>query len=186
MGKRYAALTLFSIAFGAEEAIIVLYLRQLPASAAHTYALETWREFSTLIVIGAIAYLAGTSASLRARAFCFAFGIWDIVYYLALWGLSGHPALTEADVLFLIPVPWVAPVWAPMAFAFLLVLIGLFGIARERSAIFITGVLLALFSFVYESTVKSSSYPIWLFVVSFVLVLAALPVRLRMLLPQRI
>jgi hypothetical protein len=178
MAKRYIALTLFSIAFGVEEAIIVVYLRQLPAAAgAHVYELEAWREFCTLVVIGVIAGLAGTAAAQRARAFCFAFGIWDIVYYLALWALSGYPRLTEPDVLFLIPVPWVAPVWAPMAFAFVLVLIGVFGIVRERSALLVTGFLLALFSFVYESTLKTSSYPIWLFVLSFVLVLTGVPVK---------
>jgi hypothetical protein len=186
MAKRYAALAVFAIAFGVEEAIIVLYLRQLPATAAHTYALETWREFCTLLVIGAIAWVAGTSATYRGRAFCFAFGIWDIIYYLALWALSGYPRLTEPDVLFLIPVPWIAPVWAPMAFAFVLVLIGLFGVVRERGALLVTGFLLALFSFVYEPMFKTTSYPIWLFAVSFALVLAALPIRLRLLRPQRI
>lgn len=187
MAKRYIALTLFSIAFGVEEAIIVMYLRQLPAAAGtHVYGFETWREFCTLVVIGVIACVAGTASAQRARAFCFTFGIWDIVYYFALWALSGYPRLTETDVLFLIPVPWLAPVWAPMAFAFILVLIGIFGIVRERSALLVTGFLLALFSFVYESTLKTTSYPIWLFAVSYALVLAALPVKLRLLRPQRI
>ena len=185
MAKRYAALALFAAAFGVEEAIIVLYLRQLPATAAHTYALETWREFCTLLVIGAIAWIAGTSPAYRARAFCFAFGIWDIVYYDALWALSGYPRLGDPDVLFLIPVPWLAPVWAPMAFAFVLVLIGLFGVVRERRGLLATGFLLALLSFVYESMLKTAGYPIWLFAISFVLVLAALPIRSRLLRLQR-
>jgi NADH:ubiquinone oxidoreductase subunit K len=179
MAKRYIVLTLFSIAFAIEEAIIVLYLRQLPASAAQTYALEAWREFCTLIVIGAIAWLAGTTGVQRARAFCFAFGIWDIVYYFGLWGLSGYPRLTEPDVLFLIPIPWVAPVWAPMAFAFVLVLIGLFGVVRERSALLVAGFVLALISFVYQSMLKTTGYPTWLFIVSLVMVLAAIPVQNR-------
>jgi hypothetical protein len=173
MAKRYIALTLFSVAFGIEEAIIVLYLRQLPAGN-HLYALETWREFCTLVVIAAIAWVAGNAAVSRARAFCFAFGIWDVVYYLALWLLSGYPRLTEPDVLFLIPVPWVAPVWAPMAFAFVLVLIGLFGVVRERTVLLIAGFLLALISFVYESMFKTQSYPVWLFIVAFLMALCAL------------
>jgi hypothetical protein len=180
MAKKYFALTFFSVAFGVEEAIIVVYLRQLPAVAgARAYSLETWREVCTLIVIGAIAWLGGKDAAQRTRAYCFAFGIWDIVYYLALWLLSGYPRLTEPDVLFLIPVPWIAPVWAPMAFAFVLVLIGLFGIVRKRSALLILGFVLALVSFVYESMLKTNAYPVWLFAVAFALVLSAMPLRLR-------
>lgn len=178
MAMRYVAVALFAIAFGVEEAIIVVYLRHLPVSAgAQAYALEMWREFSTLIVIGAVAWLAGTGAAYRARAFCFAFGLWDIVYYLGLWGLSGYPRLTQTDVLFLIPVPWLAPVWAPMAFAFILVLVGVLGVARQRGALLALAFVLALWSFVYESATGTSAYPLWLFVISFALALTALPLR---------
>jgi hypothetical protein len=173
--KRYIALTLFSLAFGVEEAIIVVYLRNLPAGT-HAYAFETWREFCTLVVIGALAWVAASAGAYRARAFCFAFGIWDIVYYVALWLLSGYPRLAEPDVLFLIPVPWIAPVWAPMTFAFVLVLIGLFGAVRERIALLVAGFLLALASFVYESMLKTHSYPVWLFVLAFALSVSALPI----------
>lgn len=178
MAIRYVAVALFAIAFGVEEAIIVVYLRHLPASAgAQAYALEMWREFCTLLVIGAVAWLAGTSAAYRARAFCFAFGVWDIVYYLGLWGLSGYPRLTQTDVLFLIPVPWLAPVWAPMAFAFVLVLIGLLGIAPQRGVLMFLAFALALASFVYESAFNTTAYPLWLFLAAFALALAALPLR---------
>lgn len=176
MAMRYVAPALLAIAFGIEEAIIVVYLRLLPASAGnHVYTLEILRELCTLMVIGAIAWLAGVSASSRARAFCFVFGVWDIVYYLGLWLLSGYPRLTQTDVLFLIPVPWIAPVWAPMTFALILVLIGLFGLARQRSALLMCGFILALLSFVYESAFRTTAYPVWLFVLALGLALAGLP-----------
>lgn len=48
---------------------------------------------------------------------CFAilFGLWDIFYYVFLKLLIDWPAsLLTWDLLFLIPVPWVAPVIAPV------------------------------------------------------------------------
>ena len=183
---RYGAVALFALAFGLEEAIIVVYLRHLPASAgAQAYVLEMWREFCTLLVIAAVSWLAASTAAHRARAFCFAFGIWDIVYYLALWLLSGYPRLTDPDVLFLIPVPWIAPVWAPMAFAFILVLIGIVGVSRQRGALLALGFTLALGSFVYESALRTNAYPLGLFFVSFALTVLALPLEGRLLRFQR-
>ncbi|HEX9224476.1 MAG TPA: hypothetical protein VF860_14200, partial [Candidatus Acidoferrales bacterium] len=39
----------------------------------------------------------------------------DIVYYAALWATVRWPhSLGEPDVLFLIPVPWLSPVWFPL------------------------------------------------------------------------
>ena len=40
--------------------------------------------------------------------------MWDVAYYAGLQILLGWPgSLVEPDVLFLIPVVWVGPVWAP-------------------------------------------------------------------------
>ncbi len=169
-------LIIFAIAFGIEEAIIVVYLRHLPSSyMANAYALEMFRELATLVIIAAVAWIATSSWGLRARAFCFAFGAWDIVYYIALWKLIGFPSLTDDDVLFLVPVPWIAPVWAPVAFAALLMVIGLFGVASQRSVLLASGFTLALLSFMYRSALHVEGYPLWLFAVAFILALAALP-----------
>src|SRR5579863_6711951 len=107
------ALAVFAIAFGIEEAIIVTYLRQLPAAglAVQTYHLEIGRETCTLLVLGAVAWISGSSASVRVRSFLMSFGLWDVAYYAALWALTGTPGIANNDVLFLIPVPWFAPVW---------------------------------------------------------------------------
>lgn len=171
--KHYIALAAFAIAFGIEEAIIVVYLRHLTAFASQAYGLEVGREACTLFVIAAIAWLAGNSAEQRAKAFCFAFGAWDIVYYLGLWQLSGFPTIADPDVLFLIPVPWVAPVWAAMAFAAALMLIGVLGVQRERGLLLAAGFVLGWLSFVYETAFSVRAYPVWLFLIAFALVLAA-------------
>lgn len=185
---RYPVLTLFALAFGVEEAIIVIYLRLLPGAQngtnvggvvgqmlPHTaYDLEFVRELSTLVVLASVAWLAGTRAAERLRSFLFAFGIWDIVYYVSLWVLSGQPAITSDDVLFLVPVAWVAPVWAAMAFAAALALLGLCGIAQRRVTWLVTGLCLGWLSFVYQ---PSHSYPIWLFALSFACVVSAVPLR---------
>lgn len=172
--QRYMAPAVFAIAFGVEEAIIVVYLRHLSAFQSESYALEVVRETCTLLVIGAIAWLAGDEVRQRAKAFCFAFGIWDIVYYLGLWGFAGGPMFMQPDVLFLIPVPWVAPVWSAMAYAFALVLIGIVGVPRERAWLLMLGFVLGLLSFVYETLFQVPEYPVWLFVIAYALVLAAL------------
>ena len=47
-------------------------------------------------------------------AFLWAFGLWDILYYVWLWVMLGWPSsVLEFDVLFLIPLPWIGPVLAP-------------------------------------------------------------------------
>lgn len=171
---RYAALITFSIAFGIEEAIIVLYLRNL-GPAKNDYALEMIREGATIFVLLTVAWIAASTAWDRVRAFLFAFGLWDIVYYIALWGFSGYPTLTSNDVLFLVPVPWTAPVWAPVAFASALILLGVFGVAPRRSVLLVVGLALGLISFVMSET----SYPVWLFAIAFACVLGALAVDTR-------
>ena len=186
----YFIVALFAIAFGIEEAIIVLYLRMLPASGPSVVGIESGREACTLVVLVAVAWFAGSRADTRFRHFLFAFGVWDVAYYAALWTTSGTPALTSQDVLFLIPVPWIAPVWAAMAFAVALALLGLFGIARGRGIVFGAGLVIGWLSFVWGpiyarfidhsrifASASDNAYPLWLFVPAIALVLAALPIR---------
>ena len=47
--------------------------------------------------------------------FLWTFAVWDIFYYVWLWILIRWPSsLTTLDVLFLVPVPWLAQVWFPI------------------------------------------------------------------------
>ena len=108
------------------EAAVVVYLRALspapgPLTAIHTVlpdhilAVEVLREAATIVMLLAVAVLAGRGAWTRFLSFCLAFGVWDVLYYLWLRVFTGWPtSLLSWDVLFLIPVPWVAPVLAPL------------------------------------------------------------------------
>jgi hypothetical protein len=141
----YASLWVFALAFGWIEASVVVYLREIAmrerALQATSYlpnlqvslvslpgifvAVEIAREASTLVVLGALAWLAGRRVADRTGALLLAFGIWDITYYAGLRLVSGWPeSLSTWDVLFLIPSPWVGPVWAPVTIATLFVIGG--------------------------------------------------------------
>jgi hypothetical protein len=78
--------------------------------------IEVWREGATMVILLCVAWLAGSNLKSRFAYFIFAFGVWDIGYYAFLRVLLGWPAtLGSMDVLFLIPGPWLAPVFLPMA-----------------------------------------------------------------------
>ena len=78
--------------------------------------LEMARELTPLAVLLAAAVGFRRRRGQAAGFFLLGFAVWDMLYYAALKLLMDWPAsLTTWDVLFLIPVPWVAPVWAPLA-----------------------------------------------------------------------
>lgn len=143
MGSNLRALALFATAFGVVEAAIVLVLRRLldpsgtrfpvVAMPPDLWRIECVREACTLIVLAGAAHLAGASRVARFAAFLVAFGIWDLVYYLALrlW-LHWPASLATWDLLFLLPVPWFGPVYAPICVA--LVMVGAGGIASWHEA----------------------------------------------------
>jgi hypothetical protein len=128
IGKlRLLLAALFGIAFGFVEAAVVVYLRaatgllpvpQLKAIAAFPESLlriECFREAATMIMLGGIAWLAGQSIRAKVVAFLWTFAFWDIFYYVWLRFTIGWPAsFLSSDVLFLIPVPWMAQVWFPI------------------------------------------------------------------------
>jgi hypothetical protein len=106
------------------EAAVVVYLRALYYPEGFSFplkpmdtgmlAVEIGREAATVVMIFAIAWAAARSHWQTLIGFALVFGVWDIVYYVGLWILlDWPPSLTEPDVLFLIPVVWVGPVWAP-------------------------------------------------------------------------
>ncbi|HKC12061.1 MAG TPA: hypothetical protein VKI41_08500 [Vicinamibacteria bacterium] len=121
---RYVWLWLFGLAVGWFEASVVVYLRQLYYPRGfHFPVLITWdrvvavevtREVASILLLAAGARLAGRQFLERFAAFLLLFGIWDLVYYGVLKIVLGWPeGLGTWDVLFLIPTPWVGPVWAP-------------------------------------------------------------------------
>jgi hypothetical protein len=93
--------------------------------AARLMRVETLREAATLLMLAGVGLAAGRTALQRFSAFLVAFGIWDLTYYLFLKALLGWPASVWTwDILFLIPVPWAAPVFAPVAVAAPMVIAG--------------------------------------------------------------
>jgi len=133
--SRYVWLWAFALAMGWFEAAVVVYLRELyypdgfrfpiVLATPRVAAVEIAREAASLLMITVVAWLAGRRFPERFGAFMLVFGVWDLFYYAFLWLILGWPgSLADWDVLFLIPLPWVAPVWAPMAVALALVATG--------------------------------------------------------------
>ena len=141
MSFRAAALTVATLATAMAylEGAVVVYLQhalgvtpadlfplQDPSAVGSFAAIEVGREFATLVMLVAVGCLAGRRWLDRLAWTAVAFGVWDLLYYFWLWVFMGWPpSLDTWDLLFLIPVPWAAPVWAPMLVSLALVLGGL-------------------------------------------------------------
>ncbi len=118
-------LTAFAVAFGFLEAIVVVYLRELyyPGGFAFPmkliphkiYFVEIIREITTIIMLVSAGVLAGRTRIQKFSYFLIAFALWDIFYYVALKLFLDWPeSFLTWDILFLIPVPWLGPVLAPV------------------------------------------------------------------------
>lgn len=125
-------LTLFAVAFGFLEAAVVVYLRELYYPGGfrlpvvlipdRVATVELTRELTTLLMLAAVGVLAGRDRTDRFFVFAYLFGVWDIVYYVGLWAVLGWPdSPLTWDILFLIPVPWLAPVLYPLLVSLLLI-----------------------------------------------------------------
>lgn len=131
---------IFSAAMGYLEAAVVVYLRELYYPAGFNIPLkvkfpfikfgpvnelkqfskklmltELAREFSTLVMLLVFAMIAGSSLPEKIAYFLLAFGVWDIFYYIFLKAILNWPeSLNTTDIFFLLPVPWIGPVWLPV------------------------------------------------------------------------
>lgn len=153
--------TLFATAMGYVEAAVVVYLRDhyypngfpVPVQLGRapirftripefegrmplrTLRTEVGREAATIIMLLTLALLGGESLRHGLGVFLLAFGVWDITYYLFLKLLIRWPeSLKTLDVLFLIPVPWIGPVWLPVSISAVMIAIGvwLMGMGTAR------------------------------------------------------
>ena len=124
-GKALAAVITFSIAMAFLEAAVVVYLRELYYPEGFCFPLkilpskilviELLREAATIIILAAVGWLSAKSFLGRFAGFMIAFGVWDIFYYVFLkLSLDWPVSLLDWDILFLIPLPWVGPVIAPV------------------------------------------------------------------------
>lgn len=129
-------MTIFFAAMAFLESAVVVYLRALYYPTGFDFPLvpmdrnlvttEVAREAATLLMLLVPGALVARSALARFAWFCFGFGVWDIFYYVWLKVLLGWPeSLSSRDLLFLIPVPWVGPVWAPCIVSLGLILLAM-------------------------------------------------------------
>ena len=126
MKKKLIALFLYASAMGYLEAAVVVYLRALfyPGGflvgptfnlSPLIYRVDLFREAATIIMLLAVAYIAFETYKDKILGFLWIFAIWDLTYYIFLKIiLNWPPSFKTLDVLFLIPVPWIAPVWFPI------------------------------------------------------------------------
>jgi len=161
MRRAVAALFLFGISFGYVEAAVVVYLRAIydPIRARlhpergpndlfplitsqelanagpenpRRLAIEIGREAATMVMLGAVALAAASNLHQWIAAFAIAFGVWDISFYTFLKLMIHWPeSLNTWDILFLIPLPWVGPVWAPVLVALSMIVCGLISLRAD-------------------------------------------------------
>jgi hypothetical protein len=133
----------FAVTFALVEAAVVVYLRalyypegfQFPLSVMnwHHVTVEIAREGATMLMLTSVALLAGGSRWERVGYFLIAFAVWDIFYYVWLKIFLDWPqSILDWDVLFLIPLPWIGPVIAPVLISVALILAGCIMIAHEK------------------------------------------------------
>ncbi|MFH1969340.1 MAG: hypothetical protein ABIJ53_03370 [Verrucomicrobiota bacterium] len=116
---------IFAAAFGYLEAVVVVYLRTILTRRPDWQSIEISREAATIIMLAGFAIASGKNTVQRTGAFLLCFGIWDIVYYLGLKIWLNFPAsLMTIDTLFYIPCTWKSPVYIPVLFSGLLILLG--------------------------------------------------------------
>jgi len=169
VGKRFCWVSAYAIAMAFLETVVVAYVRALLhvtedlVSLGPYVRMEMWREVATVVMLIAVGWLAGRGRLDRLAYGLFAFGLWDIWYYVWLKVLLGWPeTLLDWDILFLIPLRWWGPVLSPLLIAALMCVTAVLAvmrmecgqrlaITRARVASLALGGLLALYVFMSDS-----------------------------------
>ena len=135
--EKYLLLAIFGIAMAHLEGVVVVYLRKIfgiTNSQSNKESLKSFpkkylfiektREIATIIMLVAVAILVGENWLNMLIIFLWTFAFWDLFYYLSLYLLiKWPPKWTTTDVLFLIPRPWIAPVWFPIAISSITIIV---------------------------------------------------------------
>jgi hypothetical protein len=136
--RRWFIVVLFAIGMAWVEAASVYYLRAMVDRIEPYQAnplpirgvlgpVELVRETATLVMLLTIGMLAGRTWHTRLGYTAIAFGFWDILYYVFLRVICDWPkSLFDWDILFLLPLPWWGPVFAPICIALLMIVWGTF------------------------------------------------------------
>jgi len=117
--RRLLWLTVYAVAMAYLESAVVVYLRAIYYPDGFGFplvlldsgmsAIEIGREAATLVMLLGVAMVMSDDRWERFLFFCLGFAVWDIFYYVWLWVfLDWPPSLLTWDILFLIPVPWIA------------------------------------------------------------------------------
>ena len=133
--KKLFYIAIYAIGMAYLEATIVVYLRGLygiadlmtsvPAFDPQVSIIELGRELATLIMLLAVGLASGKRLQSQIGFALYAFGLWDIWYYIWLVVFIGCPhSLFDWDLLFLIPLPWWGPVIAPVMISVLMIIGG--------------------------------------------------------------
>lgn len=167
--KRFIWVSAYAIAMALLEAVVVVYLRALLQISDHQVTLgpslrmEAAREIATLMMLVAVGWLTGRRSTERWAYGLFAFGLWDIWYYVWLKVFIAWPdSLLDWDILFLVPLRWWGPVLSPVLIASLICLTAVLAIVRlergealrftpARLGVVLLGGLLALYVFMADS-----------------------------------
>jgi hypothetical protein len=134
--KKILLVFLFGIAFAYVEAAVVVYLRTIYYPEGFHFPikkhvdlllyLEVIREFATLVIMVSMSALLSKRFWEGFGYFLIIFGVWDIFFYIWLKAAINWPAsIFDPDILFLIPVPWIAPVLAPVLVSLVMIVIGI-------------------------------------------------------------
>jgi hypothetical protein len=169
IAKRFVWVSAYAVAMAMLEAAVVVYLRGLLNITNDHVVLgpyvgvEIAREAATMVMLAAVGWLAGRARAERWAYGLFAFGMWDIWYYIWLKALVDWPAtLLDWDVLFLIPLRWWGPVLSPVLIAALICVTAVLAVSRlergqelavtpARIGLAALGGLLALYVFMSDS-----------------------------------
>jgi hypothetical protein len=181
--KRFIPASIFGIAFGFLEAIVVVYLREIYYPNGFSFPLtlldpqmlkvEIVREFCTIIMLASVGWMLGKTSGEKFSFFIFVFGVWDIFYYVALKIFLDWPeTIFEWDVLFLIPITWIGPVLAPVICSIGMILIALIYVyLHEKNhqtkftpiqiVLISLGVLIIIYTFIYDYLNLFNEHNFW-------------------------
>ena len=175
--KKFIWISIYAITMAYLEAAAVVYLRQIYGIGKDiTIALkfdplvgmtEVGREVATMMMILAVAVIAGNSKRSRIGFFLFVFGVWDFFYYIWLKVILNWPnSLLDLDLLFLLPLPWWGPVLSPLLIAVMMILTGYMMVITKvhihvngiELALLILGTAVVLYSFMKDA-ISLSVFP---------------------------
>jgi hypothetical protein len=137
-------LSVFAVSMGYLETSVAYYERLvlgitpsynldvLPKFSHEHLIVEQLREISTILMLFAVGVLVGKSTIEKIAVFLFCFGVWDISYYIFYYLLIQWPtSLFTIDLLFLVPVPWIAPIILPIAISVIMITVSIYVIIRK-------------------------------------------------------